>query len=171
MINALPSLTGQWFCLLAGIWGPEPDFYRYFPLLEQIGSSFSINDPYARQYIQAGLENLRRLQQQTMAAMRDLNRSREENQASWEARQGRKEFMDSKWDDYWRGQSYWVSDLEGGKVYQVDNWGTKDTVTGDYHEGKPYNWINFEGQNPRYPSENMREVSSYELKQMEAGSR
>ena len=71
--------------------------------------------------------------------------------------------MDSKWDDYRRGNSYWVSELEGGKIYATDPWGTKDTVTGDYYGGKAYNWTNFEGQNPRHPSESMREISSYEL--------
>ena len=166
VINALPSVTGLWFCIMAGAWGPEKDFYRYYPMLEQIGDSFSINDQFARRYIQAGLENLRRLQQQTIAAMQDLNRAREQNQADWEARQARKDFMESKWDDYRRGNSYWISDLEGGKVYQTDSWGTRDTLTGDYYEGRPYNWVNFEGQNPRYPSENMREVSSYELEQI-----
>jgi hypothetical protein len=167
MVNAPPSpVTGMWFCIVAGIWGPEREFYRYFPLLEQIGSSFAINDQYARRYIQAGLENLRRLQQKTQAAMQDLNQTRAQNQQDWEARQERKEYMDSKWDDYRRGNSYWVSELEGGKVYQTDSGGTQDNVTGQYYEGKPYNWVNFEGQNPRHPSETMREVTSYELKKM-----
>jgi hypothetical protein len=79
--------------------------------------------------------------------------------------------MDSKWDDYRRGNSYWVSELEGGKVYQTDSGGTQDTGTGQYYEGKPYNWVNFEGQNPRHPSETMREVTSDELKKMEGGRR
>ncbi|MCX6620133.1 MAG: hypothetical protein NTY38_03455 [Acidobacteria bacterium] len=166
MVNALPSATGLWFCIIAGIWGPETEFYRYYPALEQIGSSFSINDQFARRYIRAGLENLRRLQQQTMAAMQDLNRSREQNQRDWEARQARKDYMESKWDDYRRGNSYWISDLEGGKVYHTDTWGTRDTVTGDYYEGRGYNWVNFDGENPRY-REGMREVSSYELQQMQ----
>ena len=165
MINSLPSVMGQWFSIMAGTWGPGQDLYRYLPTLERVAASFSINDQYARQYIQAGLENLRRLQQQTQAAMQDLNRAREQNQADWEARQARKDFMDSKWDDYRRGNSYWVSDLEGGKVYATDSWGTRDTVTGDYYEGRGYNWVNFEGENPRY-RESMREISSYELKQM-----
>jgi hypothetical protein len=171
MINALPSLTGLWSVIMAGVWGPENDFQRYLPMLEQVASSFSINDQYARNYIRSGLENLRRLQQKTAAAMQDLNRAREDNQAAWEARQARKDYMDSKWDDYRRGNSYWISDLEGGKVYHTDNWGTRDTVTGDYYEGKGYNWVNFEGQNPRHPSENMREVSSYELQQLQGRQR
>jgi hypothetical protein len=149
--------------IVAGIWGPQEDFYRYYPILEQVANSFSINDQYARAYIQSGLTNLRRLQQQTAAAIQGLNQAREDNQAAWEARQARKDCMNSKWDDYRRGQSYWVSDLEGGKVYQTGSSGTRDTAAGDYYGGQGYNWTNFEGQNPRHPSETMREVSSYEL--------
>jgi hypothetical protein len=163
VVNALPSATGIWNAILAGIWAPATDFSLYFPLLEQVGTSFGINDQFAQQYIQNGLENLRRLQQKTNQAMQDLNRAREQNQADWEARQERKAYMDSKWDDYRRGNSYWVSELEGGKVYATDPGGTKDTVTGDYYDGRAYNWTHFEGQNPRNPSESMREITSYEL--------
>ena len=166
MINSLPSPTGLWHTIMSGVWAPEKDFYRYLPMLEQVSDSFSINDQYAKNYIRAGLENLRRLQQQTANAMNDLNRAREQNQRDWEARQDRKDFMESKWDDYRRGNTYWISDLEGGKVYHTDNWGTRDTTTGDYYEGRAYNWTNFEGQNPRYPSEDMHEVSSYELQKL-----
>ena len=170
VINGNPSaITGIWNTIVAGIWGPERDFARYFPMLEQIAGSFAINDQYARRYIQNGLENLRRLQQKTQAAMQDLNNMREQNQKDWEAKQERKAYMDAGWDDYRRGNSYWVSDLEGGKVYATDSGGTQDTVTGQYYEGKPYNWVNFEGQNPRHPSETMREINSYELKKLEGG--
>jgi hypothetical protein len=165
VINAHPSMTGLWFTILAGIWAPERDSYLYLPALDEVASSFSINDQYAKEYIRAGLARLHEMQKQTDAAIRDLNRAREQNQLDWEDRQRRKEFSDSKWDDYRRGNSYWVSDLEGGKVYATDTWGTRDTVTGDYYEGGGYNWTNFEGENPRY-RESMREVSSYELKQM-----
>jgi len=164
MINMPPSqLTGIWNFIISGIWGPESGFPRYYPLLKEVGESFSINDQFARRYIQQGLENLRRLQAQTAAAMQDLNRAREQNQRDWEARQERKDYMDSKWDDYRRGNSYWVSELEGGKIYKTDTSGTRDTVTGDYYGGQGYNWVNFEGQNPRYASENMRELSSWEV--------
>lgn len=163
LINALPSATGLWFVIISGIWGPEREFTRQLPVLEQVAESFSINDQYARRYIQQGLENLRRLQRQTAAAVQDLNRAREQNQRDWEARQERKDYMESKWDDYRRGNSYWVSELEGGKVYRTDTGGTLDTSTGDYYAGKPYNWVNFEGQNPRHPSETMRELTSWEV--------
>jgi hypothetical protein len=166
VINAAPSPTGLWFCLLAGTWGPQQDFYRYVPLLEQVASSFSINDQYARRYIQDGLKRARELHDKTVAMMRDNAKGREQQQADWEARQKHKDFVDSKWDDYRRGNSYWVSDLENGKVYQTDSYGIRDKGTNDYYEGKGYNSTNFEGRNPIHPSETMREVSSHEVEQM-----
>ena len=167
VISAAPSPTGLWFCLLAGVWGPRQDFHRHFPLLEKVASSFAINDQYARRYIQDGLRRARELHDKTVAAMRENARGREQQQADWEARQKRKEFADSKWDDYRRGNSYWVSDLENGKVYRSDSHGTRDTASNDYYEGRGYNYTNFEGRNPRHPSETMREVTSYEVQQMQ----
>jgi hypothetical protein len=160
------NITGNWFAMVSGIWGPAQELGRYLPMLEQIGASFSINDRYARNYIQQGLASLRVQQQRTAQAMQSLNDARADNQRAWEARQERKDAMEAKWDDYRRGNTYWISDLEGGKVYQTDPWGTQDTWTGDRVDGKPYDYVHFEGQNPRHPSEQMRELSSYEVKKL-----
>jgi hypothetical protein len=166
VLNARPNMMGQWFSIVAGIWGPADDLARYLPMLEQIGASFSINDRYARNYIQQGLARLRELQERTQRSIQGLNDARAQNQKDWEARQAIKDNTDSKWDDYRRGNSFWISEMEGGKAYKTDPWGTEDTQTGDRFEGAPHNYVNFEGQNPRHPSENMREVSSYELQRM-----
>jgi tetratricopeptide (TPR) repeat protein len=166
VINAAPSPTGLWFCMLAGTWGPQHDFYLYYPMLEQVASSFSINDQFARRYIQDGLKRARELHDKTVAMMRDNAKGREQQQTDWEARQKQKDFIDSKWDDHQRGNSYWVSDLENGKVYQTDNYGTRDKGTNDYYEGGGYNYTNFEGRNPRHPSETMREITRQEAEQM-----
>jgi len=163
VVNGLPQVMGQWTSIVAGVWGPRAGFGRYLPLLEEVAGSCGINDQYARQYIQSGLANLRRLQQQTAGAVQGLNQAREDQQKAWEDRQARKDYLESRWDDYRRGDSYWVSDLEGGKVYHTDPQGTLDTRTGDYYEGGGYTWTRFEGRNPNHPSEDMREVSSYEL--------
>jgi uncharacterized protein YbdZ (MbtH family) len=163
VVNALPGVAGQWHSIVAGAWAPRAGFGGYLPALEEVARSFTINDAYAKRYIQSGLANLRRLQQQTAAAVQSLNYAREDMQKAWEDRQARKDYMDSKWDDYRRGDSYWVSDLEGGKVYHTDPGGTRDTQTGDYYEGGGCTWTRFEGRNPRHPSEDMREISSYEL--------
>ncbi len=171
VMNALPSILGQWFSIVAGIWGPANDLASYLPTLEQVAASFSINDRYAKIYIEQGLAHLRVLQAETHASMRSLYQAIEDNQTAYEHRQAIRDNTEAKWDDYRRGNSYWISDLEGGKVYQTDPWGTEDRMTGDRIEGAPYDYIHFEGQNPRYPSENMREVSSYELQQMMAGPR
>ncbi len=163
VVNTQPGVMGQWSSIVAGIWGPRKEFLRWLPLLEQVAGSFSIDDRYAKQYIQAGLANLARLQRKTAEAIQSLNYARQDMQKAWEDRQARKDYVDSKWDDYRRGNSYWVSDLEGGKVYATETSGTRDTTTGDYYGGSGYGWTNFTGQNPRHPSESMREVSSWEL--------
>ena len=165
--NSRPGgITGNWFAMVSGTWGPAQELGRYLPMLEQIGASFSINDRYAKNYIQQGLASLRVQQQRTARAMQSLNDARADNQRDWEARQERKDASDAKWDDYRRGNTYWISDLEGGKVYQTDPWGTQDTWTGDRVDGQPYGYVHFEGQNPRHSSEQMRELSSYEVKKL-----
>lgn len=166
LINAKPNLTGQWFSIVAGVWGPTEDLARHLPVLERVATSFSINDAYAKRYIEQGLANLRTLQAKTSQAIQGLYSAIEQNQRDYEDRSARKEASGAKWDDYARGNSYWVSDLEGGKVYKTDPWGTTDTSSGTRYDGAPNNYIHFEGQNPAHGSENMREISSYELKQM-----
>jgi hypothetical protein len=52
-------------------------------------------------------------------------------------------------------------------VYATDPWGTEDTQTQQRLEGAPYDYINFTGQNPNYPSEQMREVTSYDLNHLQ----
>jgi hypothetical protein len=166
VLNAQPNTAGHWFSIVAGIWGPADDLARHLPVLEHVAKSFAIDDAYARRTIEHGLARLRELQQKTRQAIQELYTSIEQNQRDYEARTARKEASDAKWDDYRRGNSYWVSDLEGGKVYQTDPWGTRDTSSGTRYDGAPYSYIHFEGQNPAHPSEHMREISSYELKQM-----
>jgi len=163
VVDNHPGAMGVWSTSISGIWGPQKDFAQYFPTLQKIGDSFTINDQFARSYVATGLENLHRLEIGTANAIQGLRYQSQDMQRAWENREARKDYMNSKWDDYRRGNSYWVSDLEGGKVYHTDTWGTQDAVTGDYYEGKGYNWTNFEGKNPNYPSEDMHEISSYEL--------
>jgi len=166
LLDAHPNVAGQWFSIVAGIWGPANDLSRHLPMLQQIANSFRIDDAYATKYIQNGIANLRAQQRRTQSAMQGLYDAIHANQADYEDRAARKEAMDARWDDYRRGNSYWISDLEGGKVYATDPWGTTDTRTGDRVEGAPYNYIHFEGRNPAHPSENMRELSSQEVKQL-----
>ena len=167
VLNAQPNLAGQWFSIVAGVWGPAEDLARHLPLLQRVAASFAINDAYAKRYIEQGLAHLRQMEARTRQAVQDLYGAIEQNQRDYEGRAARKEASDAKWDDYARGNSYWVSDLEGGKVYQTDPWGTRDTASGARYDGPPYNYIHFEGQNPAHPSEHMREISSHELKQLQ----
>jgi hypothetical protein len=167
VITAYPAtFSGQWWSIVTGFWALEDRFAAYVPLLENIAKSYQINEAWSRNYIQSGLANLRRLKQKTQQAIQELHQARYDQQRSWEANQARKDYSNWKFSQYLRGESDWVSNLEGGKVYHADSWGTKDTWTGDYYEGSSYNYVNFEGKNPRHPSlEGMQEINSYELYQ------
>ncbi len=167
VITAHPAaFSGQWWSIVSGFWAQENRFAAYAPLLENIAKSYKINDVWASNYIQSGLANLRRLKQKTQQAIQKLHQARYNQQRSWEANQARKDYSNWKFSQYLRDESNWISSLEGGKVYHTDSWGTKDTWTGDYYEGSPYNYVNFKGKNPRHPSlEGMQEINSYELYQ------
>jgi hypothetical protein len=166
LLDARPGITGQWFSIVAGIWGPSDALDEQLPTLEAVAASFAIQDRYARSYIQQGTARLKALQAQTSRSIQGLYQSIADSQRDYERRAEAKAGSDARWDDYRRGNSYWISDLEGGKVYQTDPWGTRDTTTGDRFEGGGYRYLHFEGENPNHPSENMREISSHELQQL-----
>ena len=166
VLTVRPGVTGQWFGIVAGIWCPAGELTRWLPTLDAVAASFAIDDWYARGYIEQGVRRLRALEAQTRGAMNGLYQAVAENQRDYERRAERREASEARQDDYRRGNSYWVSDLEGGKVYATDPWGTTDTTTGDRREGDGYGYIHFEGQNPIHRSEQMREVSSFELEQL-----
>ncbi|MFH2012326.1 MAG: hypothetical protein ABIJ37_06475 [Pseudomonadota bacterium] len=165
VITTYPApFSGQWYSIVSGFWAQEDRFAAYAPLLENIAKSYQINEAWSRNYIQSGLANLRRLKQKTQQSIQELNQARYDQQRSWEANQARKDYSNWKFSQYLRDESSWVSNLEGGKVYHTDSWGTKDTWTGDYYEGSSYNYVNFEGKNPRHPSlEGMQEINNYDL--------
>jgi len=171
LLEAVPGPTGQWFTIVAGIWGRSESLEEELPTLEAVAASFAIPDRYARGYVQQGLARLKTLQAKTQESVRGLYRSIEENQRDHERRSEERAAGEARWDDYRRGNSYWISDLEGGKVYATDPWGTRDTTTGDRVDGASHGYVHFEGQNPNHPSEQMREVSSHELQQLMEGRR
>ncbi len=166
VVNAHPNLAGQWFSIVAGIWGPSSGLAEQLPMLERVAASFAIDDRFAKATIRQGLAQLKVLERQTALKIQGLYRAVEEGQRDYERRTADRERAEARADDYRRGNSYWISDLEGGKVYQTDPWGTRDTRTGDRIDGPPHDYIHFEGQNPRHPSEQMREISSDELRRL-----
>jgi hypothetical protein len=167
VITSHPAFfSGQWWSIVTGFWALEERFVAYAPLLESIAESYRINDAWAKNYIRSALENLKRLKGKAQESIQKLHQARYDQQQSWEANQARKDYSNWKFSNYLRGRTSWVSDFEGGKVYHTDTWGTKDTWTGDYYEGSPYNYVYFEGRNPRHPSlEDMQEIDSFDFYQ------
>ena len=143
--------------------GPQDQFDAWVPHFTQMVSSYKINDQFAQEYIARGLAHLRELQQQTARVMA---RTREEihsmMQAAYDERQRSQDYIDYLRTQTIRGESDWISDMEGGTVYHTDAWGTRNTATGETWEGKPYDYYNYTGRNPKY-DEQMQPVDSREL--------
>jgi hypothetical protein len=125
--------------------------------------SYKINERWAQDYAAQGARRLREMQQQTSAMVaRNAQEIRQMMQAAYDERQKSMDYIDYQRTSYIRGQQDWISSMEGGTVYRSDSWGTKNTVTGEYREGKPYDYVNFEGKNPKY-NEQMQPVDSRAL--------
>jgi len=126
-------------------------------------ASYKINDRWAQEYVAQGARRLREMQQQTSAMVaRNAQEIRQMMQAAYDERQKSMDYIDYQRTSYIRGQQDWISSMEGGAVYRSDSWGTKNMATGEYREGKPYDYVNFEGKNPRY-NEQMQPVDSRAL--------
>jgi hypothetical protein len=113
--------------------------------------SYKIDDKFAMNYIARGMARVRQMQQETAAMVaRNARDIHDMMQAAYDERQKSMEYIDYQRTNYIRGQQDWISGMEGGSVYHSDAWGTQNTATGEYHEGAPYNYFNFTGQNPKY---------------------
>ena len=125
--------------------------------------SYKISERWASDYAAQGARRLREMQQQTSAMVtRNAQEIRQMMQAAYDERQRSQDYIDYQRTSYIRGQQDWISSMEGGTVYRSDSWGTKNTTTGETWEGKPYDYVHFEGKNPKY-NEQMQPVDSRAL--------
>ena len=156
-------LNTNWKLWHMTIAAPEDQFDAYVPNFVTMCLSYKINDKFAQDYIARGMERLRQMQKETAAIVaRNAREIREMMQAAYDERQKSMEYIDYQRTKYIRGESDWVSSMEGGAIYHSDRWGTKNTASGDYYEGQPYNYFNYTGKNPKY-NEQMQEINNREL--------
>lgn len=130
---------------------PAAQFTTMLPTFVAMAEAYRIDDIYAQQYIANGLKRLRELQAQTAAL---VSRNRQEisamMQAAYNEHQRSQNYIDYQRTNYIRGQQDWISHVEGGTIYHTNSWGTKNTFTGQSREGAPFNYFNYQGDNPRY---------------------
>lgn len=147
---------------------PAGAFDGLAPTFAAMMQSYRIDDAFAARYVAEGTRRLRQLQRQTaQLAARNAEEIRRTMQAAYDERQRSQDYIDYQRTNYIRGEQDWISTMEGGTVYHTDSWGTKNTDTGEYWEGKAYDYVHFEGENPRGPEhlyrEQMTPVDSREL--------
>ncbi len=142
---------------------PANQFNAWAGTLGTMMGSYKINERWAQAYVAQGQQRLREMQKQTSAMVaHNAQEIRQTMQAAYDERQKSMDYIDYQRTSYIRGQQDWISSMEGGTVYRTDSWGTKNTVTGEYWKGKPYDYVNFEGKNPKY-NEQMQPVDSRAL--------
>jgi hypothetical protein len=142
---------------------PLEQFDALLPVFVSMVQSYAINDQFAMNYIAQGIARLRQMQEQTSRIVsRNAQDIHQMMQAAYDERQKSMDYIDYQRTNSIRGQSDWVSSMEGGAVHHSDSWGTKNTATGEYHGGQPYNYVNFTGKNPKY-NEQMQEINNRAL--------
>ena len=142
---------------------PTNQFNAWAGTLGTMMGSYRINERWAQAYVAQGQQRLREMQRQTSAMVaRNAQEIRQTMQAAYDERQKSMDYIDYQRTNYIRGQQDWISSMEGGTVYRTDNWGTKNTTTGEYWEGKAYDYYHYQGKNPKY-NEQMQAVDSRAL--------
>lgn len=142
---------------------PAEGFDLLIPAFTEMLASYQIDEAWARDYVRAGQARLRQMQRRTAELVsRNAQEIRETMQAAYDERQRSLDYIDYQRTNYIRGQQDWVSALEGGTVYHTDNWGTKNTGTGEHWEGQPFDYVHFTGENPKY-REQMTPIDSRQL--------
>lgn len=156
-------LNTNWTFRHITVGAPVEQFNAYAPSFAAMLQSYRLNEQWAANYVAAGAQRLRQMQQQTAAMVsrnaEDIHRMM---QAAYDERQKSMDYIDYQRTNYIRGQQDWVSSMEGGTLYHTDSWGTKNTATGEYWEGQPYDYVHFKGNNPKY-NEEMTPIDSRAL--------
>ncbi len=145
------------------VMAPASTFEEDVPVFAAMLKSYEIDDEWAKRYVEQGLARLRQLQKQTAATIaRTSQEIRAMMTAAFDERQRSQDYIDYQRTNYIRGEQDWVSGMEGGTVYHTDSWGTRNTTTGETWEGAPYDYVHFEGRNPRH-NEGMTPIDSRAL--------
>jgi hypothetical protein len=149
-----PVLGYNWGFWHITVVGPAEGFDAYVGNFAAMIRSWKVDEKFSKRHIQDGFTHLKAMEAATAAKIASNASSiRETMQAAYEERQRSQEYIDYQRTNYIRGQSDWVSDMEGGAVYHADSWGTENTWTGEFweqREGRPYDYVHFEGKNPKY---------------------
>jgi hypothetical protein len=142
---------------------PRDRFEDYAPLFSAMLGSYALDDDWVKNYVRQGMERLRQMERETARKVAGNARDiREMMQAAYDERQKSQDYLDYKRSQTIRGEQDWISSMEGGTVYHTDNWGTRNTTTGETWEGQPYDYVRFTGRNPKH-NEDMTPIDNREL--------
>ena len=138
-------------------------FESYAPLFAAMLKSYAMDEGWVKNYVHQGMQRLRQMEQETARKVaRNAGDIHQMMQAAYDERQKSQDYLDYQRSQSIRGEQDWISSKEGGTVYHTDNWGTRNTTTGETWEGQPYDYVHFGGRNPQR-NEDMTPIDSRKL--------
>jgi hypothetical protein len=156
-------IGSNWIFRHITVAAPRDRFESYAPLFAALLKSYAMDEGWVKNYVRQGMERLKQMERDTARMVasnaRDIHQMM---QAAYDERQKSQDYLDYKRTQTIRGEQDWISGMEGGTVYHTDNWGTRNTATGETWEGQPYDYVRFSGRNPKY-NEDMTPIDSREL--------
>lgn len=156
-------IGSNWIFRHITVVAPRDRFEQHAPLFAALLKSYAMDEGWVKNYVRQGMERLRQMERDTARKVasnaRDIHQMM---QAAYDERQKSQDYLDYQRTQSIRGEQDWISAMEGGTVYHTDNWGTRNTATGETWEGQPYDYVRFGGRNPKH-NEDMTPIDSREL--------
>ena len=156
-------IGSNWIFRHITVVAPRDRFEHYAPLFASLLKSYAMDEGWVKNYVRQGMERLRQMERDTARKVasnaRDIHQMM---QAAYDERQKSQDYLDYQRTQTIRGEQDWISSMEGGTVYHTDNWGTRNTATGETWEGQPYDYVRFSGRNPKH-NEDMIPIDSRQL--------
>jgi len=156
-------IGSNWMFRHITVAAPRDRFESYAPLFAALLKSYAMDEGWVKNYVRQGMERLKQMERDTARKVasnaQDIHQMM---QAAYDERQKSQDYLDYKRTQTIRGEQDWISSMEGGTVYHTDNWGTRNTATGETWEGQPYDYVRFTGRNPKH-NEDMTPIDSREL--------
>jgi hypothetical protein len=150
-------LGTSWTVNVEGCWAPSGELDRLLPAFARVTSSIEQNGHWVRQKFADQAAESRRLNQNLMKSIGEMNQAFDRyNQGWWESQKSR-DYTSWAWSQTTLGQGSWISEREGAEVVRSSSWGLENVQTGD--RTNAWNRTNFTGRNP-WSGEQLNEVDT-----------
>jgi RNA polymerase subunit RPABC4/transcription elongation factor Spt4 len=145
MCSIMP-MSPVWQVSIQGSWAPENEYDEWLPLYQRLEKTVQINQQWMGAEMQNRAFRQQQLNRNLQKSIAESNQAFDDYMGSLQNASRSRDYIGWMQSQTTLGQGTWVSEYEGGRVYQTDHWG----ITGP--EGRiddpAYNTTYFTGENP-----------------------